>query len=227
MDDEVLASYDPEDPLNWYLRCDEKPRDGKKRRLLDGEELLDSTIEKILNVRRVAEPDGRLPSSGNGGKMDVWPAEYVFSIPPRNSDWIAVTLPDYYRMYLAMESTENSKEHRLCEQNADSGSSALCWQENGANRPRRHLLGHPFEELLTAAKQINEAECSRRATTLQNEIATDSGDWEMAEIAYKEDLWSCKYQPRAYIDLLSDDVSNSLSFQPIYKYPQAAARRGQ
>ncbi|KFD50154.1 hypothetical protein M513_08993 [Trichuris suis] len=204
MDDEIAASYDPEDPLNWYLRCDEKPRDGKKRRLLEGDQLMDSTIEQILNVRRVAEPDGRFPSSGNGGKMDVCPTGYIFSIPPRDSDWIAVTLPDYYRMYLAMESTESSEEQRLCEQNASSGSSALCWQESGANRPRRHLLGHPFEELLTAAKQINEAEC-RRVTTLHNDIATDSSDWKMAKIASKEDLWSSKYQPRAYIDLLSDD----------------------
>uniref|UniRef100_A0A5S6QY50 AAA domain-containing protein n=1 Tax=Trichuris muris TaxID=70415 RepID=A0A5S6QY50_TRIMR len=203
-----IASYDPNDPLNWYLRNEDNARDGKRRRLVESDELMDSAIEQILNVRGEIQPsDGSLPSSGNGGKMDVCPTEYIFSIPPRDIDWMPVTLPDYYRMYIAVGSTKSAEQQRMRGQDSCGGSSGLCWQESSASRPRRHLLATPFEELLATAEKINEAE-RRRVAALRDHVAAESNNWEVTTTADKEDLWSSKYQPRAYIDLLSDDGAN-------------------
>ncbi|KRY82015.1 Chromosome transmission fidelity protein 18 -like protein [Trichinella pseudospiralis] len=82
---------------------------------------------------------------------------------------------------------------------------------------RRHLLSADFQELLHQAESINNCRQSYHDTRSMNNMEIDPAEImiiDQDDLSKSDSsdqcgqLWSSKYRPRTYIDLLSDDGSN-------------------
>ncbi|KRY65831.1 Chromosome transmission fidelity protein 18 -like protein [Trichinella pseudospiralis] len=212
--------FDVDDPKNWYIRRDENTFNNKRRRFDEQDEELDMAIDRILEMRQNQHLN--IASARNGGTMEG---------PTARRMYVRVGDDQAGNVVLNTNNISDSADQKRNEQQQHQSSQEeqqqmqMQWKRQklqptlhqAAASSRRHLLSADFQELLHQAESINNCRQSYHDIRSMNNMEIDPAEImiiDQDDLSKSDSsdqcgqLWSSKYRPRTYIDLLSDDGSN-------------------